>query len=218
VGIRTLVISLLVLQVGIALVNLSPIIDSSVGEILDVDEEATAIVWLSSTLLSTIAILGIYAGAANWSVGAPRRSWMGWLVIAAGFLLLSIDETSQLHERAGEKFSDLVQIPALPGSYGWVAVVAPAALVGAVWMLKWLGETVGFGTPTTRLATMAVGLWVLVPVLEAFDPTLGGPRLLIVAEETFETVGTTLFLAGVLIHLRDRGWLQLPASEPLEGP
>lgn len=65
-------------------------------------------------------------------------------------------------------------------------VVAPIALIGALWMLKWLGSTVGFHSATTRLSMAAVGLWVIVPVLESLDPSLGGPRPLIVVEETLE--------------------------------
>ncbi|MBU1226083.1 MAG: hypothetical protein KJ698_02555 [Actinobacteria bacterium] len=209
----SLVIGLYVVQAVIAIVNLTPIVDHlTLGQILDVNREGTAFVWLTSMMLWTIALLAVYAAASMRSIGSTRGAWLGWLVIGAGFAVLSVDETAQLHERVGDKVSEFITIPGLPDLYAWVLVVAPIALIGAFWMLKWLGSTVGLGSTTTRLAIAAVGLWVLVPVLEAFDPTLGAPRLLIVAEETCETVGITLFLTGVLVFLRDRGWLRLPSG------
>ena len=213
-GIRALVIGLLLIQAVVALLNLTPFVEqSAVGEILNVNREATAIVWLTSAMLWTIALLAVYAAAANWSIGVSRRGWMGWLVIAGGFSLLSVDETSQLHERIGDKFSDFVQVPFLPHLYSWVLIVAPIALIGAIWMLKWISATVGSRSTTTRLAAAAVGVWVLVPGFEMLDPTLGAPDWLIVAEETCETLGATLFLAAMLIYLREKNWLRLP-KEP----
>ena len=212
-AIRLLVIGLLSIHAVIALVNLTSLVDdTTLGKILDVNREGTAFVWLTSAALWTIALASLYAAAANRSTGSPRRAWAGWLVIAAGFALLSLDETAQLHERVGDKASELIRIPGLPDLYAWVLVVAPIALLGALWMLKWLGSTLGFRSTTTRLSMAAVGLWVIVPVLESLDPSLGGPRPLIVLEESLEMVGIVLFLAGVLLYLRDRGWLRLPAG------
>lgn len=213
-AIRGLTAGLIVLQVAIAGVNLSPLVDRfAVGELLDVNREASAVVWFTSALLWTIALLAAYAAATGRSAGSPRSIWVGWTIVAAGFTLLSIDETAQLHERVGEKVSDFWQLPFLPGLYSWVIVVAPLALAGALWMIRWFGNTIGFRSPTTRLVIAAVGLWVLVPGFEMLDPSLGSPDLLIVIEETCETMGATLFLTGVLLHFRDRGWLRLPADE-----
>lgn len=218
-AVRGLVGGLVAVQALVALVNLSPLVDGyTIGEILDVNRESTAVVWFTSALLWTIALLAAYAAAANWSAGARGRTWLGWLVVAAGFALLSVDETAQLHERVGEKLSDFVQVPFLPSLYGWVLVVGPIALLGALWMVRWFVTTVGLNTLTTRMVVGAVTLWVLVPGFETLDPTLGAPDWLIVAEETCETMGATLFLAGELYYLRDRGWLRLPTSSGSDVP
>jgi hypothetical protein len=210
-AIRVLIGALIAVQALIALVNFSPLVDSyAIGEILDVNRESTAVVWFTSALLWTIALFCGYAAAVNWSTGEPKGTRIGWLIIASGFVVLSVDETSQLHERVGEKVSDFVHVPFLPSLYSWVLVVAPIALAGAVWMVRWFVRTIGLRCPTTKLVIAAVGLWTLVPVLETLDPTLSAPDWLIILEETCETMGGTLFLAGVLVHLRDRGWLALP--------
>jgi hypothetical protein len=133
-------------------------------------------------------------------------------VVAGGFVLLSVDETSMIHERIGDKVSDFVDVAFLPDLYSWVLVVAPIALLGALWMLTWIRSTVGLNSSTARLAILAVGMWAVVPVLEALDPTLGGPAPLIVLEETLETAGATVFLAGMLLYLRDQEWLRLPET------
>lgn len=212
-SIQWLIVTLLAIQGAIAVANLTPIVDTiTIAEILDVNKEATAAVWLSSAMLWTIALLAAYAAVCDRATGAVRRAWVGWLVIATGFMILSIDETSQIHERIGDKVSDFVQVPFLPELYSWVLVVAPIALLGAIWMLRWISSTVGFRSLTTRLAIAAVALWVLVPGFEALDPTLGAPAWLIVLEETCETLGATLFMAGMLVYLRDRGWLRLPIT------
>ena len=188
--------ALLAIHGLIATINLSPLIDSyTVGVVLDVNLEGTAVVWLSSATLLVVA--GLAAMAAAESPQGTRRR--GWLFIAAVFVAASLDETASLHELAGEKAARLVEIDWLPSLYTWVAVVAPLALVVAVWMLRWFRSNLT--RVPARLVLMALALWVAVPVLEALDPALGGPRLLIVIEETFEGVGEALMLAAMLLHL-----------------
>ena len=53
---------------------------------------------------------------------------------------------------------------------------------------------------------IAFGMWLMVPLLEAVDPSLGGPRWLVVIEETLETVGETLMLAALVGYMRLRDW------------
>lgn len=193
---RSVAAVLLATHALVAAVNLSPLIESySVATLLDVNREGTLIVWLSSATLLLIAALA--CGGAMTSAGLDRRRW--W-VVAAGFVVLSVDETASLHERAGEIAERVFEIEWLPSLYLWVIVVAPAAFVFAVWMLRWFGRTMGWRSGPGRLAACAIGLWICVPVLEAMDPSLGGPRLLIVVEETLEGVGEALFVWALLSH------------------
>jgi hypothetical protein len=195
-------------QAAVAAVNLSPLIDRyTVAALLDVNGEANLVAWLSSAvLLATAAGAGL-AAVADRSTGAPRRRWLGWALIAAFFVLLSVDETAGLHELVGEKARGLVDSEALPSLYTWVLVVAPVGMVVAFLMARWFIKTIGGATTSGRLAIAAIALWLAVPALEALDPSLGGPMLLSVIEESLESAGEALMLAGILVYLGSPGRL-----------
>ena len=190
------------LEVLIALVNLTPLIDRyAVGRVLDVNQEGTAVVWLSSLLL-----LGIAASAALAAVICSiRGDRVRWLVIAGFFGLLSLDETASLHELAGELAGRVLEVDWLPSLYTWVIVVAPVAAVIAIWMARWMWGQLGPRSASSRMAVGAVALWLLVPILEAADPSLGGARALVVAEESLEAAGEILMLGAIALHLVARG-------------
>ena len=182
----------------IAAMNLSPLMDSYfIGEVLDVNLENTFVVWLSSAALLSIALV---AFAAAW-LDPAKHTHTGWAVIGFAFVLLSVDETASLHELAGELAGRVASVSWLPSLYTWVIVVAPVAAIGAVWMLRWLGRTLGWRTAEGRMAVIAILMWMTVPLLEAVDPTLGGPRLLVVIEESIEAGGEVLLLWAVLLHV-----------------
>jgi len=186
----------------IAVINLSPLIDRyAVQELLDVNGENTLVAWLSSALLLAIAVAA-FVGAITSSSHRDRR---GWSAMAVFFVVLSADETASMHELAGEIANRFVDIAWLPSLYMWVLVVVPFAAAVAVWMFVWLRKTLGTGTPSMRLAAGALALWLVVPVLEAVDPSLGGPLVLVVIEESLEIVGELMMLAAVALHLIDRG-------------
>lgn len=188
--------ALLAIHALVAVVNLSPLMESyTVETLLDVNREGTLIVWLSSATLLAIAAL-----AAGGALATKGRDRFRWWAVAVGFAGLSADETASLHERVGEMAGRVFEVEWLPSLYLWVIVVAPVGLVFAVWMLRWFGRTMGWRTPAGRLMSSALLLWMLVPVLEALDPTLGGPRLLVVIEESLEGVGEALMVWALLIH------------------
>lgn len=185
----------------VAVINLTPLIDrDAVGRVLDMNGEANAVSWLSSTLLLGIGVLAGFA--AYLSRGADRARWA---IIAAFFMLLSIDETASLHELAGELASRVAEVEPLPSLYLWVIVVAPFAAAFAIWMIRWIWGEFGAGSTEARMALVAVALWLAVPLLEAADPSLGGPRALIVVEESLEFAGEILMLGALSLHLISRG-------------
>jgi hypothetical protein len=190
------------IEVLVALVNLTPLIDRyAVGRVLDMNGEANAVAWLSSALLLGI---GLLAGVAAYlNRGADR---VRWVIIAGFFALLSLDETASLHELAGELASRVAEVQWLPSLYLWVIVVAPFAAAFAVWMIRWIWGEFGPGSTEARMALVAVALWLAVPLLEAADPSLGGPRALIVVEESLEIAGEILMLGALSLHLIARGF------------
>jgi len=200
-------------QAGIAAVNLSPLMGYYTVEVLfDVNGEANLVAWLSAAVLLAIATAAATAAAADRASGKPRRQWLGWALMAALFVVLSIDESAGLHELIGEKAHRLLDVDALPSLYTWVLVVAPVGLAAAALMIWWFSRTLGLASPTGRLALAAVALWLVVPVLEALDPSLGGPVALSVVEESLETIGEALMLAALLVYLSARGRLRALAQ------
>lgn len=195
-------------QAAVAAVNLSPLIDRyTVAALVDVNGEANLTAWLSSTVLLVTAAGAALAAAADRAAGTLRRRWLGWALIAALFVLLSADEAACLHELIGEKVHHIFDSDTLPSLYSWVLVVAPVGMVIAFFMIRWFATTIGTRSAPGRLAIAAILLWLAVPALEALDPSLGGPALLSVIEESLESAGEALMLAGVLVYLGAPGRL-----------
>lgn len=202
------VAALALVQAIVAAINLSPLIKHySVAALVDVNGEANLTAWLSSAILLAIAVAAAVAAVADRATGTSRRRWLGWALIAALFVLLSVDETAGLHELTGEEAHRLLDSAALPSLYTWVLVVAPVGMVAAFAMARWFAKTIGLSSATGRLAIAAILMWLAVPALEALDPTLGGPALLSVVEESLETAGEALMLAGVVVYLGAPGRL-----------
>ena len=122
------------------------------------------------------------------------------VVIAAGFALLSADETAGFHELAGELVSwRWFELEALPGGFLWVVVVAPVAAVGALAMLWWLRRQVPAGHRARPLALAAVLVWLLVPLVETYagaTRVMGG--FVVVLEEMLEGIGQALMLGAAV--------------------
>jgi len=195
-------------QAAVAAINLSPLIDHyTVASLIDVNGEANLTAWLSSAVLLVTAAGAGLAAVADRAAGASRRRWLGWALIAAFFVLLSADETAGLHELIGEEAHRLLDSEALPSLYTWVLVVGPVGMAAAFFMARWFAKTIGLSSAPGRLAVAAILLWLAVPALEALDPSLGGPALLSVIEESLESAGEALMLAGVLVYLGTPGRL-----------
>jgi len=215
-GIARLMVSIAIVHLSMVAVNFSGLMDhSSFNRAFSLDREATFNAWLSSTLLVIIALGAGVAAYVERAAGHRRRIWMGWLVVGVAFFALSVDETASMHEMAGRFVDRFLDVPGLPGVYNWVLVVGPLALLFALLMAFWLVVAIGVRTTTSRMAMMALGLWVMVPLLEAAAPTLGSPLWLIAIEESFEVIGEVLMLGAVLVYLADRMPLHIGRSRAL---
>ena len=97
-------------------------------------------------------------------------------------------------------------------------VVAPVGLAAAFLMARWFARTIGLSSAPGTLALAAIALWLAVPALEALDPSLGGPALLSVIQESLESAREALMLAGVLMYLGTPGRLTALARRvPISG-
>jgi len=203
------VVRALVLIVGVHLLivaaNFSSLMELDYFDrAFNINAEATFNAWLSSALLLTIGLLAGISAYVELDAGQNPRIWKGWTLVSAGFIVLSVDETVSLHEMMGRFVDRYLDVSFLPGGYKWVLVVGPLAFVVALLLGYWLATAIGRNSVTTRLALIALGLWVSVPLWEAISPTLGEPLWLVAIEESCEVIGEVLFLLAVLIYLRGR--------------
>jgi hypothetical protein len=135
----------------------------------------------------------------------------GWVILAATFAALSLDEIGSLHERVGMVVA-LNRASLAPSSthpVGWVYMLAiPIALV-AMSMLAFGWIRMRRAPYAFALLATGVLLYVCDPVLEAVEGSLvrhgGGILLLlerILEEGVAELGGTTCLLLGVLLYSR----------------
>jgi hypothetical protein len=183
-------------------------------DVLDLKREANVAVWYSSLQLVAASALAFIAGlrsARHWTL----HFW-AWIVVAAAFLSLSIDETAQIHERIGARFTTSVgavpNVSAAPSTrvFGWVPALALpiAGFLAAVQFAvrRWRAPEL---LPARRLTMWGVICFVGViaaEIVEAYQRHNGMDRgLQGVAEEGLEIIGATLFVIGLTeFHTRFR--------------
>lgn len=180
---------------------------------VSLDSETNLPSWFSSLLIAFVGLLML------WTSGAERRQGIrtatGWTVLGLGFFLLSLDETTSLHERFG---GINLNIPDPWGllTFRWVAFGAIGLIVGFTLFLPFLLRLPR--TTARRLLTAgavfvagAVGMEMIDGALRSAYGT--GPIYAIgyCLEETFELLGMTLGLRAVLLHLAE---LRRPSSRP----
>ena len=167
------------------------------------DNEGNIPTWYSSLILAFNGLLLLLLGPATRRAGLPDGSY--WSVLGAVFLLLSLDETAALHEKAGLFVSPLISDgPVLP--FGWVLIAAPLVAILGVINLRVILRL----PPRIRFLLVLSGvLYVLVAM--GFEALGWAYRLaqpgwsfayimLTFVEEMLELIGQTLF-ACVLLHL-----------------
>ncbi len=178
--------------------------------------------WYSSMLLLAVAV------AACVAFGLERRTprpgfdgWLsfGWLLFAAIFILLSLDEIGSFHERIGMmvKLNKVSLEPYAKGPVGWVYMLAvPIGIVGA-FMLAFGWMRLRRVPAAFALLACGVGLYLSDPFLEMLEGALvksGSPEIVverILEEGVAELGGTLCFLLGVLVY-----WVRTARGQPLE--
>jgi hypothetical protein len=181
--------------------------------------------WYSSMLLLVVGIGCMFACLAD---RRAARSWMrwGWLIVAAAFMALSLDEIGSLHERIG-----MIEFAATGGrALGWVWALALPIVVVGMFLLTFAAVHVRRSVPAFRWMGAGVVLFLLNPVAEAAEmsiihgdnagqgtwPRLVHDALLVIEEGGLELFGVLCFLMAVVGYLRtvggDRAAWQLPPA------
>ncbi|WAS97909.1 hypothetical protein [Nannocystis punicea] len=156
------------------------------------------------------------AGLLAWIAAGEATDRFYWIVLALGFLAISIDETIALHERLTGQFD--------VGGVLYFDWVIPAGLLVLVLGLAFLGFLRRLSPGTARRFVLAGAVYVGGAVL--LELPLGwwterhgdddlGYALIDWCEETLEFVGLTLFASALLARLEGR---QLRLTPPAGAP
>jgi hypothetical protein len=143
--------------------------------------------------------------------------------LAVGLVLMSIDETAEIHEQFTPLVHDTVTVNSAALQYAWVIVAIPMVLV-VVWVYRWWILTLPRSVRNLVLAggavfvAGAVGLEIVSAQL-----TFGADSAQIAAvvshgEEFAEMLGVIFFIEAMMRYLTDAfGWdgvLRFPVGAP----
>lgn len=173
----------------------------ALGRWFDVNSEANLPAWFATVLLFSCA-RSLWA-LSRTSAAGPRARWASReRALAAVFAYLSLDEMTQLHERANGRLSAVAELsPVL--TFPWVVAAVPPTVVLALLLVPYLRAlprwvTLGFVGSGAVFVLGAVG----VELLGALVWSGGGQATFLYAvvtalEEGLEMLGSVLFLITV---------------------
>lgn len=200
-GILILVTLLSDLEVGV--------VANTWGRQLNLKAEGNIAVWFSSAVLllaaaAALTIAFTIDAASSWG------RWL-WSVVALFFLGLSIDETAQLHEGVGRRFTTTFgNVPyltegALPG-FAWLIVLLPFAVLFIVVAIAALRTVSGRSRRAVHLISAGLSCWIGVLLAEFIEAQLMRwsmeRSIQGVIEEGLELSGVVLFIIGFIDVLR----------------
>ena len=167
---------------------------------------------VSQTLVTALVAWTIVVLLHHQSAPAFRR--LGWVIIAAFFSYMCIDDGASVHERLGTAFEDSAGVGAFP-SYAWQLLLLPFfALMGA-FVLYFLWKEMPRSVDRARVAG-AIGCFVLAVGMDFVEGLDEGYRWLTASmgweadtirhfskslEEFVEMVGMSIFLVTFIGHL-----------------
>ncbi|TDC46745.1 hypothetical protein E1212_26205 [Jiangella ureilytica] len=161
--------------------------------------------WWTSALLIACALTAVVAGR----LAETRKAGRAWVVLAAVFALLSLDEIVSLHERGAEWAAAVFESGSLLARLGWtipaaaVLVLSLVVLVPAFRVIPARPRTVILAGLATSIAG-ALGMEVLNVLLADAGARYLWRHLVMTLEEAAEMVGVVIVLLGVLTALRVR--------------
>lgn len=170
---------------------------------IDLDRESSLPTWFSASLLLITAVLMLWAWSADRAAG--RRTSRGWFTLAVGFVYLSLDESTGIHEAfsviggvAGDAWPIFTS--------RWLVVGVPAVLAAGILFIPFLRRL-------PRRTAMRLGLAGMVYIggavgMEMLNGAVFAERagyelwiVLICLEETLEVAGILLAIRAVGMHI-----------------
>jgi hypothetical protein len=171
------------------------------------DEEANVPSWFSSALLLTAAVVVALIALALARNAPWRRHWVGLSFV---FVLLSLDETAEIHERIGSWLRAHLHLHGVLHYAGVIPALAVALFVGITYarFLRALPR------PTLLGILLAAAIYIAgaagIEALSGWWAENHGSRstgLLLVStlEENMEMAGTTVFILVLLAYFARLG-------------
>jgi len=181
----------------------------------DIAPEQTPMTWLQSVVLTTAAAASALAAVVDF-----RRVRL-WLLLAAGFLALAIDERFALHERLRDNFLAPrgVALPFLP----WVAPGDFLLLVGAVaglLLLPHLLPLFRYDRSALRALWLGVACAALAVGVDSVDPqtwTIAQERVQQSLEECLELISDLSLCTAIALRLIGLNPPAVPAADRSDG-
>jgi hypothetical protein len=179
---------------------------------LDLKEETNLATWYSSTLLFVTGLMAFLN--LRWHRSASKTKYIdftGWGLIGALLLILSADETAQIHESLATLIflskSGAARNQIHTGAGDWIPFLLPFIIASAVGLLLFIGYAFFSLKKFMMVALIGVFCWIGAIIGEAIEGkfinivmTRGVVGLL---EESLEIIGTTLlFISFSQFYLR----------------
>lgn len=187
--------------------------DSRLVRLFNVDLEENVPAYFSALLLFTASVIlfTISILESKGTFSASRFLGNAWLLLAVGFLLLSVDELFSLHERLGEPIGALLG-DANSGllRFAWVL---PGSVVVLFLAIVFKDFVFSLMPRPRRLmiasAVIYVGGAIGVEAVtgwhfEVFGKNNLGYNLLVTIEEGLEMVGVVVFIYSLLVFLEEK--------------
>jgi hypothetical protein len=191
-----------VLWVTAAVTILAGVIERFVGigetagnGLFEMDGEGTFTSWFSSTLMLGIALLAAVLASHHARAGLPYRKH--WAALSLIFVVLSLDESASLHEKAGQMLSRALNVPW--DGFSWVLLALPIVPVVGLSYLRMVRDLpaqirrwVVLGGAlylTGALLSEIVGGSLEIAMGHAFSAT-------VIIEESLEILGLVIFLCA----------------------
>lgn len=170
---------------------------------LNIDGEASLSSWYASSLLLLASVLMLWSSLAERAKRRPTA--LGWLILSIGFVYLSIDESSMIHESLAALTAGFAaDLPIF--RHRWVIVALPVVLLAGALFVPFLLK-LPRATALRLIAAGAVyvggalGMEMINGAVLVAEGQSGLYVALICVEETMEVLGILLAIRTVALHI-----------------
>lgn len=168
----------------------------------DIGKEASAVTWWTSIMWSFAALLCLL----EFGRKATKLRYY-WLAIAVGSLLLSLDESVQIHERFSAPAGNFFGNPGGIFAASWVLAAIPIVIVCFAGLMPFLRAlprrtAAGLFLSGAVFVTGSVGMEMVFAYVSVYSPASTWLILTLTwIEESLEMIGVAMFCTTVYGHL-----------------